>query len=424
MIIWEKSVQEGFLSNELMRQGIHAALDKIGIRKKILIVPPDITRMHSGAGALTRYAYEHDPEAVSAILPALGTHVPMNAGEITLMFGDLPQSLFHAHAWRSDCVNLGEIPADFVKKVSEGVVDYSIPVAVNRRIMSSDYDCILSIGQVVPHEVAGYAGQSKNLFVGLGGAENINKSHFLGAAYGIERIMGRADTPVRAVFDYVSDNFLCDIPIVYVLTVMGRDSDGTMRPCGLFIGDDRECFDHAAALSYRVNFTLLDKPLSRVVVYLDPVEYKSFWLGNKSIYRTRMAIADQGELIVLAPGVDKFGEDGEIDRLIRKFGYNGTPATLAAIDKNEELGKNLSAAAHLIHGSSEGRFAITYCAGGMSRTDVENAGFGYAPVNEMLKRYQPKFLSEGFNTMPDGEEIFFISNPAIGLWALKDHFRK
>jgi hypothetical protein len=82
----------------------------------------------------------------------------------------------------------------------------------------------------------------------------------------------------------------------------------------------------------------------------------STWLGNKAVYRTRMAMADGGELIILAPGVKEFGEDHEIDRLIRKYGYRGTPATLAAVKANEELRNNLSAAAHLIHGSSEGRF--------------------------------------------------------------------
>ncbi len=422
MILWESSSPTGFLSDDQMRQGMHAALDKMGGRKKILIVPPDITRLHSGAGPLTRYVYEHDPAAVKAVLPALGTHAPMTGQEIALMFGDLPKTLFHAHAWRSDCVNLGEIPADFVNQVSRGAVTYSIPVAVNRRIVSPDYDCILSIGQVVPHEVAGFAGQSKNLFVGLGGAENINKSHFLGAAYGMERIMGRAATPVRAVFDYVTRNFLHNLPIVYALTVMDRDAGGAMRPRGLFIGDDRECFDRAAALSYRVNISLLEKPLHRVVVYLDPVEYRSFWLGNKSIYRTRMAMADNGRLIVLAPGVEKFGEDGEIDRLIRAFGYHGTPATLAAVDKSETIRNNLSAAAHLIHGSSEGRFRITYCPGGIAGGEVEKAGFEYASINAMLKRYNPKKLSEGYNVLPDGEELFFISNPAIGLWAWKDRF--
>src|SRR3990172_7027781 len=129
-------------------------------------------------------------------------------------------------------------------------------------------------------------------------------------------------------------------------------------------------FSRAADLSLRVNFTLLDAPLKKVVVYLDPSEFKSTWLGNKSIYRTRMAMADGGELVILAPGLKEFGEDPEIDRLIRKYGYRGTPATLAAVQANPELANNLSAAAHLIHGSSEGRFRITYCPGSQMRAEA------------------------------------------------------
>jgi hypothetical protein len=161
-----------------------------------------------------------------------------------------------------------------------------------------------------------------------------------------------------------------------------------------------------------------------VVVYLEPQEFKSTWLGNKSIYRTRMAIADGGELIVLAPGLKEFGEDAEIDRLIRKYGYLTTPEILQLTKENEDLQSNLSAAAHLIHGSSENRFKITYCPGSLSREEIENVNFNYADLDEMLQKYNPHELKDGLNTMPDGEEIFYISNPALGLWAYKDRFSK
>jgi nickel-dependent lactate racemase len=405
-----------------LRQGICSSLDRMGAIRRMLIVPPDITRFQSRAGELARFAYERDPAAVKAILPALGTHCAMNDYEIGEMFGDIPRNLFVPHNWRSDCTVAGEVPSDFVKDVSGGVIDYPIPVQVNRMLLDPSWDCILSINQVVPHEVAGMAGYSKSLFVGLGGTSNIHKSHFLGAAYGIERILGRMDSPVRKVFDYAFENFLDTLPILHVITVVGRDAGGALVTRGLFIGDDRECFEHAAALSAKVNIHLLESPLKKVVVHLDPVEYKSTWLGNKSIYRTRMAIADKGELVVLAPAVKIFGEDREIDRLIRTFGYCGTPAVLEYIESNEDLRNNLSAAAHLIHGSSEGRFSITYCPGGLSREDVEKAHFTFGRIDEMMKRYDPKSLSDGVNVMPDGEEIYYISNPAIGLWACKEKF--
>jgi len=204
--------------------------------------------------------------------------------------------------------------------------------------------------------------------------------------------------------------------------VIGKDENGKLVMRGLFIGDDFECFELAAKLSLEVNFEMLDKPLKKIVVFLDPSEFKSTWLGNKSVYRTRMAIDDGGELIVLAPGLKEFGEDKEIDRLIRKYGYRTTPEVLKFVEENEELRNNLSAAAHLIHGSSEDRFKITYCPGNISREEIESVNFDYADLKEMMQKYNPEKLHDGFNTMPDGEEIFYISNPAIGLWAYKERF--
>src|SRR6202008_4889 len=143
-----------------------------------------------------------------------------------------------------------------------------------------------------------------------------------------------------------------------------------------------------------------------------PSEFKSTWLGNKAVYRTRMAMADGGELIILAPGLKEFGEDQEIDRLIRKYGYRGTPTTLAATKVNKELQENLSAAAHLIHGSSEGRFGITYCPGHLTREEIEGVHYEYGDLAKMTAKYDPETLKDGWNTI-DGEEIFYISNPGL-----------
>jgi len=397
-------------------------MEKLGLKKKVLVVPPDFTRYHSRAGELTSAAWEYYGDSLTDILPALGTHSAMTEAEIKQMYGQTPLGLFREHNWRTGLATLGEVPAEFIREVSEGRVDFSWPAQVNRLVAEGGFDLILSIGQVVPHEVSGMANYNKNIFVGTGGADGINKSHFLGAAYGMERIMGRADNPVRGVLNYASDHFAKDMPIVYALTVVGQVENGALKTRGLFIGDDIECFSMAAELSAKVNIELLDKPLKKVVVYLDPAEYKSIWLGNKSIYRTRMAMADGGELIVLAPGVSQFGEDPEIDRLIRKYGYVGTTGILEAVENNEDLIQNLSAAAHLIHGSSEGRFTITYCPGKLSKEEIEAVNFRYVPLSETTKRYDPHKLQDGFNSPASGEEIYFISNPALGLWSYKEKF--
>jgi len=330
----------------------------------------------------------------------------------------VPHDLFRVHNWRTDIETLGEVPAEFIHEQSEGKLNYAWPAQVNKLISQGGFDLILSIGQVVPHEVIGMANYNKNILVGTGGREGINRSHYLGAVYGMERIMGRADNPVRRVLNHASDHFLKHLPIVYVLTVVGRGSDGGLAVRGLFIGDDVECFERAAELSLKVNFEMVDEPIKKAVVYLDPHEFHSTWLGNKAVYRTRMALADDAELIVLAPGVREFGEDPTIDKLIRKYGYRGTPATLKAVNENAELANDLSAAAHLIHGSSEGRFRITWCPGKLTQEEVEDVGFAYGDLAEMLTRYDPGKLSHGYNTV-DGEDVFFIANPGLGLWAHK-----
>ena len=426
MIYYEKGSPETSFSADDLKKGLFEAFEKLGSKQKVLAIPPDYTRLPSRSGELTEMTWEYFGEKLTDILPALGTHTPMTDSQIHHMFGKTPRNLFRDHDWRNDVITLGTVPAEFVNEVSEGAVGYSWPAQVNKLLVEGGFDLILSIGQVVPHEVVGMANYNKNIFVGTGGAEGINKSHFIGAAYGMEKMMGRADTPVRKIFNYASENFSNHLPIVYVQTVVGLNKQGKLQTYGLFIGDDFSVFDKAAKLSLLVNFEMVEKPLKKVVVWLDPSEFKSTWLGNKSVYRTRMALADDGELIVLAPALIEFGEDKQIDKLIRKYGYFGTPHTLKLVEENEDLRNNLGAAAHLIHGSSEGRFSITYCPGkgekNLTRQEIESVGFIWADYDEVTAKYNPEKLKEGFNTMPDGEEIFYISNPALGLWAFKDRF--
>ncbi len=420
MILYKSGSENTVISPEELKSELYSALEKLGPRKKVLVVPPDCTRYHSRAGDITALIYNYYKDNLKDILPALGTHAPMTAKDLQLMFGDVPRELFRVHDWRNDVVTAGVVPGEFVSRITEGKLDYSWPAQLNNLVYKGGHDLILSVGQVVPHEVVGMANYNKNLFVGTGGPEGINKSHFIGAVYGMERMMGKADTPVRKLLNYASENFISHLPVVYIHTVIGRDQTGKLVIRGLYIGDDSTVFTLAADLSIKVNFIVVGEPLKKVVVNLDPAEFKSTWLGNKSIYRTRMAMADGGELVVFAPGLKEFGEDREIDRLIRKYGYRGTPATLKALKENDELMENLSAAAHLIHGSSEGRFLITYCPGNLTREEIESVGFKYADPDEMQKRYNTKKLKEGFNIMTDGEEVFYISNPATGLWASKN----
>ncbi len=423
MLYYARGSKTDIITPQEVKEILNKVFDGMGVKNRVLALPPDHTRLNSFAGPITEMIYGYFGDKLTDIMPALGTHAPMTDEQLDMMFGSIPHSLFRIHDWRNDVVTIGEVPKEYVEEISEGKLSFSWPAQVNKLLLDKSFDLILSIGQVVPHEVIGMANYNKNIFVGTGGNEGINKSHYLGAIYGMERIMGRAKTPVRSILEYASTHFAQELPIVYIQTVLSKGDDGEMKLRGLFIGDDFECFQKAAELSLETNFIMVEKPIKKCIVYLDPKEFASTWLGNKSVYRTRMALADGAELIVLAPALKEFGEDKTIDSLIRKYGYANTPAILKAVEENADIQENLGAAAHLIHGSSEGRFSITYCPGDhITKEEIESVNYGYAPYAEMMEKYNVNQLKDGWNTV-NGEEIFYISNPALGLWAYPDRFK-
>lgn len=425
-VIFAEGGTDCVISVERKREAVRAALRHVRNSSCVLVLPPDGSRPHSDAGTLTRILHEEAGSSEAFhVMPALGTHHAMTGQELRNMFGpDIPADAFIEHNWREHLVALGNVPSEYVHSISRGALldcmpDYEIRVELNRVLTQGGYSAIFSVGQVVPHEVAGMANGVKNILVGTGGTDTINKTHFLGAVYGMEKMMGRAETPVRDVMNYAHRHYLRDLGIVYIMTVVGRDQGGRLIVRGLYVGDDDEAFRLAAALSRQVNVTLLDEPQQRVVAYLEPREFKSTWLGNKAIYRTRMAIADGGELTVLAPDVKSFGEDPAIDHLVRLFGYRGTPATIEALGKSDELRNNLSAAAHLIHGSAEGRFRIVYATNPslLSCEEVEQAGFQWRNIADALREYPAHRLADGPNN-----GFYYVGCPALGLWAAKDKF--
>lgn len=422
----------GGIDHTIDRAALEAHLDTYIARritgpgvKRLLIVPPDITRLNSQAGPITAYLWDKLHKTVHIdLMPALGTHFPMTPEQCSHMFGDaIPYERILPHRWRDDLRSLATLPPEFLGELSDGKLIQPMEIAVNKQLFEGNYDLILSVGQVVPHEVIGMANYTKNIMIGVGGKDTINKSHFLGAVCGMESIMGRADSPVREALNTAFDRYVRpELSVDFILTVMG-DNDGKLVMRGLYAGDGDDTFAAAAALSKRVNFDVLDAPIKRCVVYLDPDEFHSTWLGNKAIYRTRMAMADQGELVILAPAVNTFGEDGEIDRLIRKHGYRGTPDTLTALEQDQELAGNLSAAAHLIHGSTEGRFNVTYCTtDALPRKEIQAVGYQHRDYADAAKQYPPDQLgtSAGWHTDTDGEPYFYIPNPALGLWASRE----
>ncbi|HCC70231.1 MAG TPA: D-mannonate epimerase [Bacteroidales bacterium] len=406
------------ISIDRIRQVVLAGIESAGANRSLLIIPPDITRVHSGAGIISRIIWEEYRDKVKDILPATGTHITMTGNEINSMFGDIPHDLFRVHNCRKDIINLGKISASYINEVSGGALNYEWPVQVNKLLSNHTGSLIISVGQVVPHEVTGMANYNKNIFIGCGGYESINKSHYLSAVYGIEKLMGKAMNPVRDIINLGEKLYAQNLDILYILTVIGAGADRNPSIKGLYIGSDIECFLKASELSARINITTLERPPEKIVVYLNPTEYRSTWLGNKAIYRTRMALKDKGELIIIAPGVQKFGEDPEIDRLIKKYGYRSSSEILELVNRNKDLQDNLGVAAHIIHSSPDGRFSVTYCTHKNIEDDIRKARFDFLNIEDALQKYDIKKLKNGYNTLADGEEIYYISNPGLGLWQL------
>jgi nickel-dependent lactate racemase len=403
----------------LMEQTVSEARRRISPKpKRVLLLPPDITRMHSGAGRLTEMLFKLlKDEAEVLVIPTLGQHVPHTPEENRQMFGSIPNERIHAHDWRNGCVDVGEISAAFVKETTNGTADWSIPIVLNRMLMEGRWDWIINVGHVVPHEVLGFANHNKNYFIGLGGKPLICAAHMAAACCGIENNLGHLITPLRACFNKAEDEHLGGLPDLYVQVVLARNEQDKLVHTGVYVGNDLETYLGAARQSREQNITVFDEPVHKIVCVMQGDEFFSTWVANKAVYRTRMALADGGELVVVAPGLKRFGEQPEVDAFIRKYGYVGTKRVMELYRHNADMQDLAHATAHLIHGSSEGRFKITYAPGHLTRTEIEGVNFGYAEIGATIERYRPEQCKQGWNTTADGERFYFIPTPSAGLWA-------
>jgi len=403
---------------------LEEARERLGITeyRRVLLLPPDLTRAHSGTGWMTEYLYQRLDAAGAEVhvIPTLGQHVPHTPEDNRWMFGSIPEERIHAHDWKDGVVNVGTVPAEFVREKTGGAVDWEMPVDLNTMLMNEQWDLIVNIGHVVPHEVLGFANHNKNYFIGLGGKRLLGASHMASAVYGIENNLGNLLTPVRACFNYAEEKFLGHLPDVYLMVVMDYDDNGRLAHTGVYVGDDLETYYDAARASREQNFTVFEEPAKKVVAVMQADEFRATWVANKAVYRTRMAIADGGELLVIAPGVERFGEQPEVDDLIRKYGYLSQREVLDLYQTQADMQEIPHGTAHLVHGSSEGRFTITYAPGHLTREEIESVGYRYMDLQEALRRYDPAVMKDGWNTMPDGEEVYYISTPSAGLWSTRE----
>lgn len=420
-VFFRRGDSQANLGEHDFKEALQAAVSAAGDPQRVLALPPDHTRSDSRAGELTRLAHQMLGDRLTDVMPALGTHAAMTEEELQYMFGDLPRDLIRVHDWKNDVVTLGDVDADFVSAATEGIYERPWTAQVNKLVVEGGHDLILSMGQVVPHEVVGMANYNKNIFVGTGGDKGINESHYLSALYGMERIMGRCDTPLRRILNEAQDRFCKDMPVIYIQTVVDSLPTGEKVVRGIFVGDSHEVFFEAGDLAAKVNCFVVDRTPQTVVVTMDPNKYKRTWIANKAIYRTRMLIGDGGRLVIIAPGVKSFGESAVVDGLIRKYGYRTTPEVLDLVQNNIDLQENLGAAAHLIHGTPENRFEILYAPGHLSREEIEGVGYQFGDWQLLREQYQVEGLSNGWHADAMGNEFYFVNDPGLGLWMRSDH---
>ncbi|MCK5267299.1 MAG: DUF2088 domain-containing protein [Spirochaetes bacterium] len=376
----------------------------------VLLVPPDITRIKSGAGKLSKILYDKLSETLDVhLMPALGQHIPHTKKENEKMYGEVPSDKIHIHDAFDGCVRLGDVFDND---------NYKVPISVNRELIEGQWDFIISIGQVVPHEIFGFSGYNKNLLIGLGGSDTIASSHILSAFYGIENIMGRIDNPIREIFNLAEEKYLKDIPVVHILLVMGKGDDGKPVYKGVYAGTGLETYNKAVKESRRQNIYFLDRPEKKIVCYMPDVQ--STWIANKAVYRSRMAVADYGKIIVIARDIKRFGDHENIDSIIRTHGYCGMDKIKSIYAKDQSLEKYAHAFAHLIHGSSEGRFDVVYACENDWSLEFEKVNYQWIDYKEAVEKYRPHGRTEGRYTTEDGEDFYFIPQPAMGLWQLRD----
>lgn len=409
---------------ELVRRAAREARARIcADPKRVLLLPPDITRAHCGAGRITEEFFRiFSKTAEVHVIPTLGQHVPHTPEQNRWMFNSIPEDRIHAHDWRNGSKTIGEVPAAFVREVSGGRADWPIPVSLNSSLLEEKWDLIVNIGHVVPHEVLGFANHNKNYFIGLGGKPMICASHMMAACCGIENNLGRLLTPLRRCYNKAEDDYLGHLPDFYFMVVTAYGAGGGLHHTGVYAGDGQETYLAAARASQKQNITIVP-PLKKVVTVMQGDEFHSTWVANKAIYRTRMAMADGGELLIIAPGLRRFGEQPEVDAVIRKYGYTGTERIMG-LWRNSPPGSDLRdlthATAHLIHGSTEGRFTVTYAPGRLSKEEIRGVGFQYLDPVTARQHYDPARMHNGFNVMPDGEEVFHINTPSAGLWSTRE----
>lgn len=311
-----------YLSDQDVHAIVAEALSRADVAgKRVLMIVPDSTRT-APVGLMFRTVHDLIGEKTAAldVMIALGTHPPMTDDEINRRLeitqeertGKYGRVRMLNHSWDdpASLTSLGTIPAREIGELSGGLFEMDVPVTINRAV--HDYDLLMIVGPVFPHEVVGFSGGNKYLFPGISGAEILNFFHWLGAVITNPRIIGHKWTPVRRVVDRAAA-MVPTAKMAFCMVVHGH------KLAGLYAGTPEDTWSQAADHSSRVHIIEKEHPF-KTVLSCAPLMYDEMWVGGKCMYKLEPVVADGGELIVYGPHI------AEISKVhgapIRKIGYH------------------------------------------------------------------------------------------------------
>ncbi|HST23503.1 MAG TPA: lactate racemase domain-containing protein [Blastocatellia bacterium] len=394
------------LSLKEMQAIVRAALADVGRGARVLAIIPDKTRDDN-----TDLLFPFAAEALASrgvaqfdALVAQGTHQPMTEEEKRLKTGAAHAVLpglgkIYDHKWdqAEELVTIGELSSERVRELTEGLIDRSILLQVNRLLTPRLYDTVLVFGATVPHEVAGFSGGAKYFFPGVSGPELTHVTHWLGALATIENIIGRVETPTRRMIEAAAE--FISARVISFNSVVTRDDDGRIRTHALFAGDIREALRQAAEVSRKVHIKYTGRKYWRVVALLDE-HYDEMWVGGKASYKLGSIIEDGGELLIHAPHLRSISETH--GRLIERYGYAPLEVVAEMVNSSAELTANLCVAAHLAHvsyasrkddrGRIVPRYSITL-ASSIDEATCTHVNLGYMDYREFRREHYENDLN-------------------------------
>jgi len=386
--------------------------------RRVLVIVPDATRT-APVGPFFRALHESIAASAAAldVMVALGTHQPMSQEAICARLeitaaeraGEFRRVQLLNHEWNNPAAlrMLGSIPAEEISALSGGLFAMDVEVKINARLF--EYDRIIIVGPVFPHEVVGFSGGNKYLFPGVAGPEILNFFHWLGAVITNPMIIGNKWTPVRKVVDRAAKMLALD-KLCFCLVVHGHEL------AGAFAGAPEPAWDEASELSRSLHVTYEEHPFDTILSCAPPM-YDELWTGGKCMYKLEPVLADGGELIIYAPHISEISVTH--GRLIEQIGYHCRDYFLKQWDRFKHFPWGVIAHSTHVRGIGTYENGVEHCrarvtlATRIPREVCERINMGYRDPDTIRPADYANRESEGILMVPKaGEMLYQLRNPA------------